>query len=59
MKEVDPRTMESKKVQGLFLPGDVGRGRLHRGYNLQIAFATGRLAGNHLGESGGRAEREG
>ena len=45
-REVDPRTMESKKVGGLFLAGelldiqgDTG------GYNLQAAFSTGWLAG--------------
>ncbi len=60
LKEVDPRTMESKKVQGLFFAGEMLDADAYTGgYNLQIAFATGRLAGNHLGESGGCAEREG
>jgi hypothetical protein len=45
-KEVDPRTMESRLVKGLYLAGelldiqgDTG------GYNLQAAFSTGWLAG--------------
>lgn len=46
LKEVDPKTMESKLVPGLYFAGemldvDAPTG----GYNLQIAFATGRLAG--------------
>jgi hypothetical protein len=46
-REVDPRTMESRKVTGLYfageildLQGDTG------GYNLQSAFSTGWLAGH-------------
>jgi predicted flavoprotein YhiN len=45
-REVDPRTMESRKTKGLYLAGelldiqgDTG------GYNLQAAFSTGWLAG--------------
>ncbi len=46
LREVDPRTMGSKVCPGLFIAGemldcDAPTG----GYNLQIAFATGRLAG--------------
>ncbi len=45
LKEVDPRTMESKKVKGLYFCGEMldidgGTG----GYNLQAAFSTARLA---------------
>ena len=44
--EVNPRTMDSLKVRGLYFAGeeldlDANTG----GYNLQIAFSTGRLAG--------------
>ncbi len=45
-KEVDPRTMASRLVKGLYfagevldIDGDTG------GYNLQAAFSTGFLAG--------------
>jgi len=46
LNEVDDSTMASKLVQGLFLAGEVlyltgNTG----GYNLQIAFSTGWLAG--------------
>ncbi len=44
--EVNPRTMESKLVEGLFFAGEVLDVDAYTGgYNLQIAFATGRLAG--------------
>ena len=46
VKEIDPKTMESKKVKGLYfagemidVDGDCG------GFNLQAAFSTGYLAG--------------
>ncbi len=45
--EVDPRTMQSKKVQGLFFAGELLDVDAYTGgYNLQIAFSTGRLAGH-------------
>ncbi|MEW6142564.1 MAG: NAD(P)/FAD-dependent oxidoreductase [Chloroflexota bacterium] len=50
LKEVDPRTMESRLVKGLYLcgevldiDGDTG------GYNLQAAFSTGWVAGENAG----------
>jgi len=47
--EVDPRTMESKIVQGLFLTGEVLDVDAYTGgYNLQIAFTTGRVAGESV-----------
>ena len=46
LKDIDPRTMASRRVENLYfagevvdLDGDTG------GYNLQIAFSTGWLAG--------------
>ena len=46
VKEVDPSTMESKKVKGLFFAGEVlDLDALTGGYNLQIAWSTGHLAG--------------
>lgn len=46
VKEVNPSTMESKKVNGLFFAGEVlDLDALTGGYNLQIAWSTGYLAG--------------
>ena len=45
--EVDPRTMQSKKLSGLFFAGELLDVDAYTGgYNLQIAFSTGRLAGH-------------
>jgi len=44
--EVNPYTMESRKVSGLYFAGEVlDLDANTGGYNLQIAFSTGRLAG--------------
>ena len=44
--EVNPYTMESRKVRGLYFAGEVlDLDANTGGYNLQIAFSTGRLAG--------------
>lgn len=44
--EVNPRTMESLKVKGLYFAGEVLDIDANTGgYNLQIAFSTGHLAG--------------
>jgi len=44
--EVDPRTMHSRLVPGLFFAGEVlDVDGFTGGYNLQAAWATGRLAG--------------
>ena len=44
--EVDPKTMESKKIPGLFLAGELLDCDAYTGgFNLQIAWATGRAAG--------------
>lgn len=46
LKEVDPRTMESRKARGLYLAGEVLDIQGDTGgYNLQAAFSTGWLAG--------------
>lgn len=46
VKEINPSTMESKLVGGLFFAGEViDVDALTGGFNLQIAFSTGRLAG--------------
>ncbi len=44
--EIDPSTMESKLLPGLFFAGEViDVDGLTGGYNLQIAYSTGYLAG--------------
>ena len=46
VSEVDPRTMGSKKVPGLFFAGEMLDVDAYTGgFNLQIAWATGRAAG--------------
>ena len=46
VKEVDPKTMESKLVSGLYFAGEVlDLDAETGGYNLQIAFTTGHSAG--------------
>lgn len=46
VKEVDPGTMESKKMKGLYFAGEVlDLDAVTGGYNLQIAWSTGYLAG--------------
>ncbi|TCU72741.1 hypothetical protein EV204_10575 [Tissierella praeacuta] len=48
-KEINPSTMESKLVEGLYFAGEViDVDALTGGYNLQIAYSTGYLAGNHV-----------
>jgi predicted flavoprotein YhiN len=45
-REVDPRTMGSRLVSGLYLAGEVLDLQADTGgYNLQAAFSTGWLAG--------------
>jgi hypothetical protein len=46
LKEVDPKTMRSKLVDGLYFAGEVlDIDAYTGGYNLQIAWMTGRAAG--------------
>lgn len=48
---IDPKTMESKKVKGLYFAGEVlDLDALTGGFNLQIAWSTGAAAGIHVGE---------
>lgn len=50
LKEVDPRSMESKISTGLYLAGEVlDLNGNTGGYNLQAAFSTGWLAGRSAG----------
>ena len=49
VKDVNPSTMESKKVQGMYFCGEVlDLDAMTGGYNLQIAWSTGYLAGNSI-----------
>ncbi len=51
ISEVNPRTLESKIVPGFFLTGEVlDLTGPSGGYNLQLAFSTGHLAGSIIGE---------
>ena len=46
VKEVDPKTMESKLVHGLYFAGELlDLDAYTGGFNLQIAWSTGRAAG--------------
>lgn len=50
-REINPKTMESKLVKNLFIIGElVDVDALTGGFNLQIAFSTGYLAGKYLRE---------
>lgn len=47
-REIDPHTMESRLVPGLFFAGEIiDVDGYTGGYNLQIAFSTGTLAGEN------------
>ena len=46
VKDIDPATMESKRIKDLYLVGELlDLDALTGGYNLQIAWSTGYLAG--------------
>lgn len=49
VKDINPSTMESKKVQKLYICGEVlDLDAMTGGFNLQIAWSTGYLAGNSI-----------
>lgn len=51
IKEIDPKTMESKKVHGLYFAGEVmDLDALTGGYNLQIAWSTAHAAACAAGQ---------
>ena len=53
--EVDPRTMESKLLHGLYLAGELLDADAYTGgFNLQIAWATGRAAGAAAAQQEGK-----
>jgi len=48
LREVDPRTMQSRLVPGLFIAGEIlDLDGWIGGYNFQSAFSTGYVAGQH------------
>ena len=52
VKEISPKTMESKITPGLFFAGEIIDVDAYTGgFNLQIAFSTGYLAGKSAAES--------
>ena len=52
VKEINPKTMESKIASGLYFAGEVIDVDAYTGgFNLQIAFSTGYLAGKSAAES--------
>ncbi len=58
LKEVDPRTMESKLISGLYLAGEIlDLNGNTGGYNLQSAFSTGWLAGCSVGRDERASDR--
>lgn len=49
VKEINPSTMESKRVKGLYFAGEVlDLDAMTGGFNLQIAWSTGHLAGTSI-----------
>lgn len=49
VKDINPSTMESRRVSGLYFAGEmIDVDALTGGYNLQIAWATGHLAGESV-----------
>ncbi|MCK4463378.1 MAG: NAD(P)/FAD-dependent oxidoreductase, partial [Candidatus Omnitrophica bacterium] len=48
-KEINPKTMESKFVKGLFFAGEViDIDAKTGGYNMQAAFSTGWVCGDNI-----------
>lgn len=46
--EINPSTMQAKRISGLYFAGEIIDTHAYTGgYNLQIAFSTGALAGTH------------
>ena len=49
VKEIDPKTMQSKLIEGLFFAGEIIDVDAYTGgFNLQIAFSTGFTAGMNV-----------
>ena len=51
-KEINPKTMESKLIEGLYFAGEIIDVDAYTGgFNLQIAYSTGFTAGMHCGNN--------
>ena len=51
IKEINPKTMESKLIKGLYFAGEIiDVDSYTGGFNLQIAYSTGYTAGMHCGD---------
>ena len=49
VKDVNPSTMESKRLPGLYFAGELlDIDALTGGYNLQLAWSTGSLVGDSI-----------
>ena len=54
LSEVDMRTMRSKKIQNLFIVGDLLHiNRPSGGFSLQLCWSSGYVAGSHANETAG------
>lgn len=52
VREIAPKTMESKKVPGLYFAGEIiDVDGYTGGFNLQVAWSTGYLAGRNAGQA--------
>jgi len=59
VSEVDPKTMESRLVKGLYFAGEVlDLDGITGGFNLQIAFSTGYVAGSAVARACARAKTQ-
>lgn len=59
ISEIDPKTMESKIVKGLYFSGEIMDVDAYTGgFNLQIAWATGRAAGMAAAEQAPSGQEE-
>lgn len=59
VKEVNPSTMESKLVKGLYFAGELlDLDAVTGGFNLQISWSTGHLAGSSIPDNGESREDE-
>jgi len=59
LEEIDPRTMESRIIEGLYFAGEVMDIDADTGgYNLQAAFSTGYVAGEAVAAWVNRGESQ-
>ncbi|WP_035100204.1 NAD(P)/FAD-dependent oxidoreductase [Aneurinibacillus terranovensis] len=58
IKEIDPKTMQSKCKKGLFFAGEIMDVHAHTGgYNITVAFTTGHAAGTAAAKQALEAEK--